>query len=242
MPEVQEIKFAIITPTYWKLDGSTKAHLTDTLKSVAAQTYPHYKVFLIGDDYSKEDEFFELAEILDRDKIYAYNLDRAVEREKYEGKELWACGGVNASNTGLKQAISEGYEWICCLDHDDVYFPEHLDVVADCIKQTGTNFVVTKCSFLPEIETESDFTPFIPVSGKLFHLSGCYNYRHYPVVLRGGEETRAVYGNVYAADADKWNRIGRMMTDMGECGVFVNKTTCRKIGGKVPINNPGIVK
>ncbi len=242
MQEANKIKIAIITSTYWKLDGSTKDHLADTLSSIASQTYPHYKVFLIGDDYEKKDELIELSKIIDKDKIYVENLPVAIERIKYSGRELWACGGVNAQNRGIAQALSEGFDYICQLDHDDVMFPDHLDVVVKGIKDTGSAFITTKCNFLPEIETDELYTPFIPQAGKIFKAGVCFSHRRYSMFYRSPEEVKEAYGYIYAGDADMWNRIKAQMKRDDEHGIFINKTTCRKIGGKVPINNPEIVK
>jgi len=63
------MKLAVIIPTYWKNDGSTRAHLEKALKSVADQTHKDYKVFLIGDAYSDSTEFIEVSRIIDSNKI-----------------------------------------------------------------------------------------------------------------------------------------------------------------------------
>ena len=242
MSEVQEIKFAIVTATYWKLDGSTKEHLREALLSIASQTYTHYKVFLIGDDYEQEEELCELSDIIDDDKMYLENLPVAVERVKYSGRSLWACGGVNAYNTGIKKALSEGYDYICHLDHDDVMFPDHLDTLARAIRDTKTNFLTTKCNFYPEIETDKLYTPYRPRAGRVFKTGICYNHNHFNIIYREPEEIKKIYGYIYAADADLWNQISTLMEERGEDGIFINKRTCRKIGGKVPILKPEIVK
>jgi glycosyltransferase involved in cell wall biosynthesis len=240
MSEAQEIKFGIITPTYWKLDGSTRAHLTDTLNSIASQTYKDYKLFLIGDDYKEYDELLELSKIVNN--VYVENLPVAVERIKYNGRDLWACGGGNASNVGVGRAVSEGYNYICQVDHDDVIFSDHLETIAKCIHETGANFVTTKCGSYPPIEGNVLYTSYRPQAGKLFQVSTCYNQLHYNVKRRSPEERKRIYGSIYAGDADLWQQIHGIMEDSGEWGVFINQRTCRKIGGKVPINNPEIVK
>ena len=242
MSKVKEIKFAIITPTYWKLDGSTKHHLSNTLKSVASQTYQNYKVYLIGDDYQKEDELYSLSEIIDKDKIYVENLPIAVEREKYSGRELWACGGSNATNVGERLAVKEGYNYICQLNHDDLFYPDHLETLSCGIKETGKHFLTTKCGLLPSIKPEGLYTSYRPIGNGLFVVSACYDIYHYPVSRRSIKERIKIYNHIYAGDADVWNQINDIMKGRDEWGVFINKTTCCKIGGKVPINNPEIVK
>jgi predicted O-methyltransferase YrrM len=236
------MKIAIIITTYWKLDGSTKTHLERALMSVRNQTSNAYKVFLIGDDYEKEDELMELSKIIDKDRIYVENLPVALERTVYSGVQLWACGGANATRTGIRRALSEGYIYISELNHDDYYLPHHIETVIKSFKETGTHFLTTKCNTKPEIETKDRYSPYRPFPGRNFLASVCYNHSHYPVFRRQVEETVKIYGKVYAGDADKWNQIRLLMEKNNEWGVFVNELTCYKMGGKVPINNPDLVK
>jgi len=49
-------------------------------------------------------------------------------------------------------------------------------------------------------------------------------------------------GKSYAGDADLWNRINIFLENKNEYGIFINESTCRKIGGKIPILKPNIVK
>jgi len=63
------MKIGIVIATYRKLDGSTYKHLKNTLESVKNQTHKDYKVFLIGDDYTDNNELIELSKIIDDDQI-----------------------------------------------------------------------------------------------------------------------------------------------------------------------------
>jgi hypothetical protein len=52
------------------------------------------------------------------------NLDHAKERDRYGSDPdlkvfLWCSGGVHATNVGIQKALSEGFEYVCHLDHDD---------------------------------------------------------------------------------------------------------------------------
>lgn len=239
------MKIAIIITTYWKLDGSTRAELERALMSVKNQTCQDYKVFLIGDDYEKEDELFELAKIIDEDKIYVENLPVAVERIKYSGRDLWACGGDNATRTGIRKAMEEGFDYVAELNHDDYYFPNHIEVVVQAIKETGANFVITKCGSMPDnLKPTGLYTPYRPKAGHLFTVSACYNQRYYNIYRKEAEERRGGPKNaIYAGDASKWDRTVKIMKDRHEWGVFVNIKTCVKsASGKLPIIKPEIVK
>ena len=82
------MKLAIVTATYWKLDGSTKNDLKRTLESVKNQSYQDYKLFLIGDNYSDHKELIELSQIIDPNKLCVINLPEAKERIKYNKIDL----------------------------------------------------------------------------------------------------------------------------------------------------------
>lgn len=233
------MNIGIVIATYYKLDGSTYAHLKKTLESVKNQTHKDYKVFLIGDNYSHKEELIQLSEIIESNKIYLENLPVAIERIKYTGIDLWRTGGVNAMNTGIKKSLSEGYDYICVLDHDDIFLNEHLEIISKCVDETKTHFVTTKCGAYPDINAEGYYTNYRPISSRLFKVSTCIDFKYFNMLFRNLlEET----GKSYAADADLWNRIKEYLEYKNEFGIFINKLTCKKIGGKVPILKPEIVK
>jgi len=233
------MKIGIVIATYRKLDGSTYDHLKMTLESVKNQTHKEYKVFLIGDDYTDNEEFEELSKIIDDDKIYIENLPVALERTKYNGIDLWRNGGLNAVNTGVKIALDDGFEYICNLDHDDYYKENHLELISKCIEDTKTKFITTKCGSYPNVEVEDYYTKYRPVASRLFKVGTCVNFKYFNMLFRNMIEDTGIS---YAGDADLWNRINKFLADRNEYGIFINELTCRKIGGKVPINNPEIVK
>lgn len=233
------VEIGIVIATYRKLDGSTYDHLKKALESIKNQTYKNYKVFLIGDDYTDNNELLKLSKIIDHNKIYVENLPVAVERIKYNGVDLWRTGGVNAMNIGIKKALDEGYNYICNLDHDDYYFENHLELISECIEKTGVNFVTTKCGSYPDVKVENYYTNYRPIASHLFKVSTCFNLKYFNMLFRNLKEET---GKSYAADADLWNRINKFLSDKDEYGIFINELTCRKIGGKVPILNPNIVK
>jgi len=233
------MKLAIVIPTYWKLDGSTKTHLATALNSIASQTHEDYKVFLIGDKYEKDNELIELSTIIDSDQIYLENLEVAVEREKYDGIDLWRTGGINATNVGVKKAIEEGYNYICHLDHDDLFFPDHLEEISKCIESEHPNFISTRCGKYPIIETSEKYKKFRPVGGRLFKSSTCMNYLHYNMFFR---DVYAETGVPRSADADLWDRIHQFMIKSDEWGIIINKQTCKRTGGQDVRLRPEIIK
>ena len=242
MSNNKNIKFSIVTATYRKLDGSTYDHLKNTLMSLKNQTYDNYKLFLIGDNYTDNEELIELSKILPAEKVYLKNLPVAVEREKYSGRDLWSCGGRNANMTGIKQALKEDGDYLCRLDHDDMFFPDHLETIYDCIQKTKTNFIATKCGSYPNTPPTGLYTKYRPIASRLFKVSVCLNQKYYNLLPIELDKMKEKYGRIYPGDADLWNQISVFMKERNEYGVFINKVTCRKIGGKYPINHPEVVK
>lgn len=233
------MKIGIVIPTFRKLDGSTYNHLKKALDSVKAQTHTDYKVFLIGDNYTNNDELIELSKIIDDNKIYVENLPVAVERIKYAGGDLWATGGGNASNVGIRKSLEDGYDYICLLDHDDYFFENHLKLISDCIESRNTNFITTKCGPFPDVHPTGLYTMYRPKSSHLYKLTTCVNFKYFNMFFR---DMLIETGKPYPGDADLWNRITKFLTTKNEFGVFINVVTCARSEEGVTIKKPHIIK
>lgn len=227
------MKLSIIIATYYKKDGSTTSHLNRALESIKNQSYQNYKVYLIGDNYEKDEEFVSLSKIIDSDKIMVKNLPIAIERNKYKGKELWVCGGVNAYNTAIELSLKDKLNYICHLDHDDYWLPNHLEVIEDAIQKTKTNFVCTLSEtpnkkLLPQTTSFEYMQQFIPAPNKFIHSSSCINFEYFNIRYRNMIEE---FGKVYPSDADLWNRIQTSLNKDNKTGIFLNIKTVIKDSG-----------
>ena len=221
------MKLAIVTPTYRKKDGKTLEHLTKTLESVAAQSHTDYKVFLIGDKYEDHQEFLNISKIIDPSKMWANNLPIAKERDKYSGRQLWVSGGVYASNVGINKALEEGYDYVCHLDHDDIWTDNHLKIISDVIEETKSNFLTTRCGHgWPAAESTGYLTKWRPLPNKIFKSITCVNYRHFNIRFRNMIESE---NKVYASDADLWHRLNNIMVANNEWGYIINESTMRRL-------------
>jgi glycosyltransferase involved in cell wall biosynthesis len=217
---------AIVISTYQRNDGTTPIHLTKALTSIKNQTYQNYMVFLIGDRYDNNDEFIRLAtSIIDSDKMVFVNLPNAVEREKYPFGDvrLWSSGGVNAVNFGIKLALEQNYNYICRLDHDDWWAPEHLDLIKDKLNEDHIIIATKGMHFTDKILPVKDSNPFYPKSSDLLHSSVCINFKKTPLRYR---DVFAEEGRPYAADADLWDRLSYYMVKNNKTGYLINKVTC----------------
>jgi len=225
------MKLGIITPTYQKLDGSTPQLIKRAIDSIKNQTYKNYFLIVIGDKYENNEEFENLMESFQMgEKIYYKNLSYAKERDKYPigSKELWSAGGVNANNYGISVGLELGLNYICHLDHDDYWHPQHLEIINHVIEKTKDASFINTCStyfnsYLPKIELTNEILLSQVKPGGFVHSSVCINHKLIPLKYRDVfEET----GKEYAADADLWERVGKYVIENKLKTYQVTSLTC----------------
>lgn len=102
-PNVKIVMFSVIIPTY-----NRAHHLTTAFKSVQSQTLTDWELIVV-DDGSTDDTKEVVASFNDPRIIYVYqeNAERSAAR-----------------NNGIQHANGE---WICFLDSDDYFLPNHLE-------------------------------------------------------------------------------------------------------------------
>jgi hypothetical protein len=214
-------KIAIVISTYYRPDGKTKKFLERNLNSLKNQTNQNFKIFLIGDKYENEEEFKSFSSIIE--DIYLENLDYAKERYKYKGRQLWCSGGVNAVNVGINKAISEGFNWIINMDHDDYFTSTHLQDIQDQITDNCI-FVCSKSQHinrfvLPNIDSNN----YVPIGENLIKSSACVDFSKIDITFRDVFEEE---GKVYPSDADFWNRLNKIIINNKYESYCTNKITC----------------
>jgi hypothetical protein len=215
------IEIAIVISTYYRPDGRTKYLIERNLNSLKNQTDKKFKVFLIGDKYENIEEFNSFSNIIP--EMYMENLPYAKEREKYSGRSLWCSGGVNAINTGINKAISEGYSWIINMDHDDYFLPTHIEDIKNMITNNCV-FICSNSNYMSKmILPNSPNGKFIPIGEKLIKSSACVNFSKINITFRDVyEET----GSIYPSDADFWNRLNFIIKSNLYESFCTGKTTC----------------
>jgi glycosyltransferase involved in cell wall biosynthesis len=222
------MKLAVNISTYRRKDGKSKDFLKRTLESIKKQKHQDYKVFLIGDKYEDNEEFLEICtSILDPSKIYYENLPFAYERDKYlDLEQIWSSGGTYSTNYAIEKALEEGFEWVCHIDHDDIWEENHLLNFSNFIESNPSNFVflASRCDYLGKYIVPCQSPPgiFYPTPSDLAHSSVCINFSKIPLRYRDVyEET----GKIYAADADLWERITEYIKENGLSAYLVEEAT-----------------
>jgi glycosyltransferase involved in cell wall biosynthesis len=227
------MKFSVVISTYQRDDKRSPELLKRALDSVFNQTYKNFKVFLIGDKYEDKNEIVNIVSNYDADKLFFENLSYAKERDRYVNNKsaLWSYGGVNAMNYGVSKSLNDGYEYICHLDHDDWWLPNHLEEIKNCIVETGASWVCTKSTyrsenvFLPKLITNENYINFLPKSSTLIHSSVCMNFKHISLFYRDIYEITNKVG--LPADADLWERTRDYIQNNNLKSYYINKLTCR---------------
>lgn len=227
------MKYGIVINTYRRSDGKTKDYLIRALDSIKNQTYKNFVVFLIGDKYTDETEFYECVSALPPDKIVAINLPFAKEREIYfnDNEKLWCSGGVTARNTGIEVALLSGLSFILNLDHDDYWSPTHLERINEVVsKHPDAAFICTKAThesdgrlFLPQLSPEQTISHFYPIPYSVINSSTCINFKK--VNLRYID----VFGThryVHPSDAFFWEKLKEYMIDNNLSGYLYDEITC----------------
>jgi len=219
------MKFAIIIPTYQRKDLKTRELLTRCLSSIVNQFYKEYRVFLIGDKYEDSKELIELSKIIPENKMHLFNMEKALEREKYSGHRLWCTGGLAATNFATELALSKGYKYVCYLDHDDWWEKNHLTEISKAFEENEYSLVCTKSTHISgKVLPTANTSSYYPTCGDLIKSSVCINFNKL-----NGFRFRNVYeetGKDFPSDCDMWIRISQYMKTNNLLGKLINVVTC----------------
>ena len=109
--------FTVIIPVY-----NRASIIEKTIQSVLQQEITDFELILIDD--GSTDESLKILK----------NEERSDERIKVIALDE-NQGRCFARNTGLENANGQ---WICYLDSDDIYYPNHLSAMAEMIKTNNT--------------------------------------------------------------------------------------------------------
>jgi len=227
------MKLGIIICTYQREDGKTPFYLNRALDSIKNQTYNNYKIFLIGDRYENNSEFMNFGSGFTEENLFIQNLPKARERDVYgENKlALWSYAGTFATNYGIELCLNEGIDYVCFLNHDDFWYPDHLIEIINCIDSKKADFICTTStfkqenSFLPLFLKNEMYEDFKPKYAGLIHSSVCINFKKIPLRHR---DVFADTGEVgLPGDAELWERISEYLEENNLISIAINKLTCR---------------
>jgi len=222
---MNETKFGIVITTYQRPDGKTPFYLKRAIDSVLLQKHTNWKLYLIGDKYNDNDEFIKFVSWVPSDKIIAINLPVAIERQRYPngGEDLWHSAGATASNLGIELSVGEGYNYVCKLDHDDTWSPDHLMELNGGILETGADLLYTKSTYrggyLPMLEVVEKYTEHLPQPQRTINSSICVNYKK---ILLRRRDPMYFFNERFPGDAYFYKRLKPLNIK----SIYINKLTC----------------
>jgi glycosyltransferase involved in cell wall biosynthesis len=220
--------------TYQRADGQTPQLLSRAIQSVVNQSYQNYKIFIIGDKYDDNQEFEDIINgfIEISDKIVYENLSFAHERDKYLGVNntaLWNCGGANALNHANNVAKAYGITKVCHLDHDDVWLPNHLELIYKAIiEKNNPAFIHTLSQYLdnpvfPQMIWDGKTVEHYPSYCNLIHSSVYMDLEQIHFGYRDMYETMGV---IFPSDGDMWDRIAEKCKAENLKCYLIREVTC----------------
>jgi glycosyltransferase involved in cell wall biosynthesis len=219
--------------TYQRPDGQTPKLLTRAIQSVVNQSYQNFKIFIVGDKYEDNQEFENIMRFFGiDDKLVYENLSFAHERDKYLGVNnvaLWNCGGANALNHANNLAKFHGITKVCHLDHDDVWLPNHLELISKAISEKNNPaFVHTLSQYLsnpvfPQMPVDGQVLEHYPSYCNLIHSSVYYDLEQIHLPYRDMLEEMGI---IFPSDGDMWERITEKSTEENLKCYVIRQVTC----------------
>jgi hypothetical protein len=177
------MKIAIIICIYQRKNGTSKNNLIKMFKMFEEQTFKDFTVFIVGDNYTDNNEFETLCKTY-KGKIFYHNSPIDFRTNYFENKRnTWCVGGLNALTEGIKLAINKKFDYYFHLDDDDTWTSKHLQQYITYIqKYPEVGFMICKSTYnksvLPrehESIRMSKYDNFNVTSQNSVHSSWCMN-------------------------------------------------------------------
>ncbi|OHB16209.1 MAG: hypothetical protein A2431_02255 [Candidatus Zambryskibacteria bacterium RIFOXYC1_FULL_39_10] len=128
----QQPLISICLPTY----NRSKLLIERSVPSVLNQTYKNFELIIIG-DHCTDDTEKNISKITDK-RIRFYNIPKRSYRYPPTTENHWFAGPVIANNEALKMVKGE---WITRIDDDDIWTPDHLEVLLEFAEKGDYEFI-----------------------------------------------------------------------------------------------------
>lgn len=123
---------SVYTPTY----NRGELLIERAVDSILKQTYKNFEFIIVGDHCTDNTE--ELISKINDPRIRFYNIPKRGYRYPPTAENHWLAGPVVAANTALDMVRGK---WIARIDDDDVWTPDHLEVLLQFAQQGNYEFV-----------------------------------------------------------------------------------------------------
>lgn len=176
------MKFAVYITTYQKPNGESIPLVMRALKSIENQTYKNYSLYVICDAYSDQAQIEYIKAEVESKKGYFFNIKESYGLTHYRNdlKKRWSTGGLNATTHAIEKILSDGLDWVCKLDHDDIWKPNHLQVMYERLSKANNDvvFAISRGKFGKKILPVEKYAinDYHLNRGAFFHSSTCINF------------------------------------------------------------------
>jgi dTDP-4-amino-4,6-dideoxygalactose transaminase len=229
---INDIRFAIVIPTYYRANGSTKRYIKRSFNSILNQTHKNWILYLIGDLYEKEDEFESFKTLIPEGKIKMFNQNdpernHIIDPDK---RKLWSIAGATAVNIGLNLARKDGIKYYVHLDDDDYWNDNHLESLAlayatypKCIFACTYSHYIGG-SLLPYGNFKFEENNFLPHGSGLIHSAASFRC---DIIQFDYFTTHFVNQINNPTDAIMWNNINNFLLNNRQySSVLIPVITC----------------
>jgi glycosyltransferase involved in cell wall biosynthesis len=123
---------SVYTPTY----NRAELLIERAVDSVLKQAYNNFEFIIIGDHCTDKTE--EMLSKINDPRIRFYNIPKRGYRYPPTAENHWLAGPVVAANTALSMVRGR---WIARIDDDDIWTPDHMEVLLKFAQQGNYEFV-----------------------------------------------------------------------------------------------------
>lgn len=250
------MKIAVIIATYCRKQGTSKKHLETMFNYLENQTYKDFKVFIIGDNYSNNNEFETLCKSY-KGNIYYHNSPVDYRKNTFKiAQNKWTCGGSYSRRLAIKKAIEENFDYYFHIDDDDTWDLNHIETYVNNLKIfSETAFMICKANYkntiLPRSHTKittNSYNNYKVRSCDSVHASWCINLNILGNLLMSLYDKRISDINKIKNNNIKERRLGPLDANiLSNIGNLQNKgqikcmcltsNTCTKLkDGNIPIS------
>ncbi len=202
---------SVYVPTY----NRGQLLIERAVSSVLRQTYENFELIIVGDHCTDDTE--QLVSQISDSRIRFYNLPARGRRYPDNVENHWLAGPVVAANKALE--FVQG-KWIARIDDDDIWTPEHIEILLRFAHQGDYEFV--SASYVTERHGERIV---VDVKGRYPRIGGTQTwlYRSYLRFFRYNINCwRKVWNRVNDTDLqDRMFRAGVRMGFLDEIVAYV---------------------
>lgn len=250
--KINKTEFVVLIRTYMRNDNSTPKHIKNVANFLSNQTYQNFHIILMGDDYKNEQEFNQLVNLFESDKlVYNKNIHFSFRGNFFNiKKNKWSSGGVYANYFGIKKAYEFGYKYYLHLDDDDDWKDNYVQEYYESLKMyPDTVFAYSKSIYKKSILPKTSINKLYynnlkPKCNNVIHSTFCYNlekiyhkvFKIYSsrlnTILCNKENGREKY--LIALDFVIVTELNKFFTKENPC-LFIPKVICiKETDGNIP--------